>query len=99
MNSEYIRQAYLRTILSELQKYLLDKFISMDGSPKETLLCEDVLYKHREVTQDALLDVLDKLVELEGTAKAQMAGYEFRKDAGNVAGGDTGKASVGRKKA
>lgn len=79
MNTEYIRQAYLRTILSELQRHVLDKYVSMDGSPKETLLCEEVLFQYREITQDAFVDILDKLIELEAAAKAAMAGYEFRK--------------------
>jgi hypothetical protein len=79
MNPEYREHAYARTILKELERYLFDRFISVDTPAKGRLVCEEVFYADREVTQEALRLMLVRLRRMGEQAALQMSEFETRR--------------------
>lgn len=76
-NETFIRLAHRRAILGHLQQLLKEKYIAGDSSPKEVILCEEVPFTDRFVSQDALLEVLEGLYELEDTEVQRMRRFKF----------------------
>jgi hypothetical protein len=80
MSTDYTRHAHRRTVLAELQRVLLQRFISKGGDePKERLLCEEVFFADKEVTQEALMEIMEELQRREADERIQMTQYEFRR--------------------
>lgn len=77
--SDYRDLAYERTIVAELQRYLLETYIAVDGPAKKSIVCEEVFRAEGEVTQDALLELLDRLREWENRIRDRMSAYGWRK--------------------
>jgi hypothetical protein len=76
MNPEYREHAYARTIFKELERHLLDRFISVDAPAKADLLCEEVYYADRKVTQEALRAMLVRIRRMGEQAALQMSEFE-----------------------
>jgi hypothetical protein len=58
--SDYDRHAYRRTILSDIQKYVLENFIDSDTPRKKDLVCEEVFFANSNVPQEAFLEVMER---------------------------------------
>lgn len=76
MNAEYKTHAYARTILQELQRQLLERFISAETPAKATLVCEEVFYADREVPQEELRRMLVRLRRIEEQESLLMSEFE-----------------------
>lgn len=76
---DFTRLAHRSAVLAKLRQYAEENLIRTEGAAKEVLICEDVFYMDREVTQDAILDVLAILSGLEARMKLQMSEYELRR--------------------
>lgn len=79
MNADYVRLAHRKTIWSQLQAILLDKYIEQDGVAKEQLICEEVPYKNKDVTNEAFLEVLEILQQHEIDEQVEMRQFEFKR--------------------
>jgi hypothetical protein len=77
MGTDYRNSAYERTIVADVQRYLLDKYIQTEVPPRATLVCEEVFPHESRVPQEALLRVLHKLVKWENRKRAQMDEFRF----------------------
>jgi hypothetical protein len=77
---QYTRIAHRRTVVRMLQEHLKEKYIEMGGfaARREPLICEDVMYTDRVVSQDALLEVLDALEQFEVTESLEMTKFEVK---------------------
>lgn len=78
--SEYRDTAQKRTVVQQLQRILLDKYISSDSPPKETLTCEEVFVNESQVSQDVLISVFQDLEVWENALRQQMNEFRWRKD-------------------
>jgi hypothetical protein len=77
MGIDYRNSAYERTVVADIQRYLLDKYIQTEVPPRATLVCEEVFPHESRVPQEALVRVLHKLVQWENHKRAQMEEYRF----------------------
>jgi hypothetical protein len=77
-NSTYTRLAHRRSVLQHLQRLLREKYIKTDSTPREDILCEEVPFSDRFVSQEALVDVLDVLQQMEKAELDHMGRFELR---------------------
>lgn len=77
--SEYRVIAQRRTVVAQLQRILLDRYIESDTPPKEKLVCEEVFVNESEVTQNVLMDIFDDLQTWENDLRRQMNEFKWRK--------------------
>lgn len=75
-NETFIRLAHRRSVLKMLQDMLLEKHIG--DEVESPILCEEVPFADRFVSQGALLDVLDGLAQLEAVEELRMSKFELR---------------------
>ncbi len=78
--SEYRDTAQKRTVVQQLQRLLLDRYIAADSPPKETLTCEEVFVNESQVSQDVLLSIYQDLEVWENALRQQMNEYGWRKN-------------------
>ena len=78
--SEYRETAQKRTVVQQLQRLLLDRYISSDAPPKETLVCEEVFVNESQIPQDVLLSVFHDLEVWENDLRQRMNEFRWRKD-------------------
>ncbi len=78
--SEYRVIAQRRTVVSQLQRILLDRYIAADTPPKEKLVCEEVFVAESEVSQEVLMDIFDDLQTWENHLRQQMNEFKWRKE-------------------
>jgi hypothetical protein len=79
MNADFIRIAHRKAIWVELQRLLLDKYVAQDGPAKEQIICEEVPYSHKDVTNEALLEVLELIQQHECDEQLEMKQFEFKR--------------------
>lgn len=79
MNADFIRIAHRKAVWAELRRVLLERYIAEDAPPKEQIICEDVPYRNKEVTNEALLECLDELQQLELDEQVEMSKFEMRR--------------------
>lgn len=79
MNADFIRIAHRKAIWTELQRILLDKYVASDGPPKEQIICEEVPYANKDVTNEALLEVLEAIQQHECDEQLEMRQFEFKR--------------------
>lgn len=79
MNPDYKRLAYERTLVTELRRHLMGKYVDGGGGSKSTLQCDALPYEDREVPQDAVVEMVQRLEAEEHTLNAEMTKYDFRK--------------------
>jgi hypothetical protein len=79
MNADFVRLAHRKAIWAELQRLLLDKYVASDGPPKEEIVCEEVPYAQKDVTNEAVLEVLEIIQQHELDENLEMRNYEFKK--------------------
>jgi len=77
--SDYTRNAHRRTIWAALQRYLMDKYVDGDTPARDTLVCEEVFFADKEVSQESLMEVIEDLQRREADERIQMTQYEFRR--------------------
>ena len=65
MNADYIRLAHRKAVWAELRRVILDRYIAEDAPAKEQIICEEVPYKNKEVTAEAILACLEEIEVLE----------------------------------
>ncbi len=75
----YEDHAYERTIVAELQRFLLETFAKTEFPPKRALMCEEVATARSQVPQSAIMQVFQKLCIWEGTQRKEMDKYQFVK--------------------
>ena len=80
MSSGYKDHAYERTIVQQLQRVMLDRYISSDSPPKEGLICEEVFRSESDIPQDALLKVFEKLQLWENDQRAKMNSFKWTQE-------------------
>lgn len=80
--TDYKEHAYERTIVQQMQRILLDRYVVSDSPPKETLVCEEVFRSESEIPQDALMKVFEKLQLWENDARTKMNAFKWRKEDG-----------------
>jgi hypothetical protein len=78
-NPTFIRHAHRRAVLQFLQRMLKENHLQIDSAPREAIICEDVLYADRIVSQDALIEVLDGLEQLENMETLGMNEFELKR--------------------
>lgn len=78
--SEYRGLAQKRTVVAQLQRLLLDKYIASDTPPKERLICEEVFVQESEVGQDILMDVFEDLQTWENDLRQRMNEFKWRRE-------------------
>lgn len=79
MNTSYKKLAYEVTVFALLRRTLEEKYLQGGGSLKEDLICELVPYADRQVPNETVADVIQRLLEEERRLSEEMAQYEFRK--------------------
>lgn len=79
MNADFIRIAHRKAVWVELQRILLDKFVASDGPAKEQIICEEVPYAHKDVTNEALLEVLELIQQHECDEQLEMKQFELKR--------------------
>lgn len=79
--SEYRDHAYERTIVSWLQRVMLDRVISSDSPPKEGIVCDEVFRSESDITQEALMKVYDKLGLWENDQRTRMNAFKWMHEA------------------
>jgi len=79
MNAAYKRHAYTRSILYELERHLMDRFVSVDAPAKAEIICEEVFYADRTVPQEALQDTVNFLRRMQDHERLQMADFVTRR--------------------
>lgn len=76
----YHDHAYERSVVAWLQRLMLDRVIQSESPPKEAIVCEEVFHAEREVPQEVLLRVFNKLGMWEGHERTQMNNYRWVKE-------------------
>jgi len=79
MNADYIRLAHRKAVWAELRRVILDRYIAEDAPAKEQIICEEVPYKNKEVTAEAILACLEEIEVLEHEEHVGMSEYEMKK--------------------
>jgi hypothetical protein len=79
MNADFIRIAHRKAVWAELRRVLLERYVAEDAPPKEQIICEEVPYKSKEVTNEAILECLDEIQQLELDEQMEMSKFEMRK--------------------
>ena len=74
---DYTRSAHRRTIWAALQRHLMELYVDGDTPPKDTLVCEEVFFADREVSQESLMEAIEGLQRLEADERVQMDQFEF----------------------
>jgi len=93
MFEEYKALAYRKAIWQKLGTLLRDYFPE-DLGESNAITCDDVPYKDRTVTREAIEDVLEELAGIIQGAEKQMASFDMvRKDDAGKRIGPTGKES------
>lgn len=78
--SNYEDHAYERSVVTWLQRVLLDRTVASDTVPRETIICEEVFFNQREVPQEVLHRVLAKLSQWETHERTEMSKYRWTRD-------------------
>ena len=74
-----IRLAHRRATIQQMQRDFKERYVATDGSEKLIIVCEEVVpFASRYVSEDALLDVLSMLHQLEEDITNQINRYELR---------------------
>lgn len=93
MFEEYRALAYRKAIWEKLGALLKDYFPE-DLGEANVITCDDVPYKDRKVTREAIEDVLEELAGITKEAEKQMASFDMvRKDDAGKRIGPTRKES------
>jgi len=79
MNADYIRLAHRKAVWAELRRVILDRYIAEDAPAKEQIICEEVPYKNKEVTAEAILACLEEIELLEHEEHVGMSEYVMQK--------------------
>jgi hypothetical protein len=82
MNAEYTRHAYRRAVWAELGRLLLDRYLSTDNPPSAQILCEEVFRSPREVPEDVILEIADRLRAYASEEEHELLRFELRKREG-----------------
>jgi hypothetical protein len=76
-NAEYSRHAYRKAVWAELGRLIVDRYLSHDEAAKTQILCEDVFRTPREVPEDVLMEIADRLRAFELEEERQMLRFEL----------------------
>lgn len=79
IHPDYIRTAHRRAIYQEIQRLLMEKYVAVDRPAKEPIICEEVPFSNKEVTQEALLEVLNTIELLQQEERVSMSQFEMRR--------------------
>lgn len=79
MNYEYMRLAYERTVLAALRRHAMDRYLEGGGGDREALVCEQLPYESREVPNEIVADVIQRLEEEERAITNEMSKFDFRR--------------------
>src|ERR1019366_3249493 len=80
MHPDFIRLAHRRSIWAEIQRLIVDRYIQQgEQPPREQIICEDVPFAKKEVTQEALYEVLCMLEESQDSERCQMSQFEMKR--------------------
>lgn len=77
-NDKFVRTLHRRTILKELSRLLMDKYVVTNSTTKQSLLCEDAPYNDRFVSQEAFGDIVGLLSALEEQENKNLLRFEIR---------------------
>jgi hypothetical protein len=77
MNAEYSRHAYRKAVWAELGRVIVDRYLAHDEAAKTQIVCEDVFRTPREVPEDVLLEIADRLRAFELEEERQMLRFEL----------------------
>jgi hypothetical protein len=77
MNAEYTRHAYRKAVWAELGRLVVERYLGQDGPAKLQILCEDVFRTPREVPEDVLLEIADRLRAFELEEERQLLRFEL----------------------
>jgi hypothetical protein len=78
-NAEFLRLAYERTIILELKRHLMERYVGGGGSSTESLTCEDVPFHLRTVPLEAITYVVERLQQEDTHLTTEMSHYDFRR--------------------
>jgi hypothetical protein len=76
---DYIKAAYIKAIAMQIERDLKELYIDGDTPAQKTIICEEVFYADREVTQEALLEFLSMLRTIGMKAEKRMMKYQLKK--------------------
>lgn len=79
MSPEFVRIAYRKAVWAELYRLLIDRYVAQDGPAKEQIVCEEVPFSQKDVTNDAVLEVLELIQQHEMDEQLEMRQFEFRR--------------------
>lgn len=79
MTPEFVRLAHRKAVWNEIQKFLIDRYVAQDGPAKEQIICEEVPFSQKDVTNDVVLEVLELIQQHECDEQLEMKQFEFRR--------------------
>lgn len=65
MNPDFTRAAHREAVYAKLVQHLRDNFLNGEAPAKDKILCTKVLYDDAEVSQEAIFEVVERLMELQ----------------------------------
>lgn len=84
MNPDFVRLAHRKAVWAELRRVILDRYIAEDAPAKEQIICEEVPYKNKDVTPEAILECLREIELLETQDHYELNQYELKKRTTNA---------------
>jgi hypothetical protein len=98
-NEEYATLAQRKSLLEYVQKLLIDRLVDSEMPAKERVICEEVLYKDREVPQGLIQQLSNQLLQQAHELQLEMNQFETtRKDHVKLTGTKAEKAGAKKHK-
>jgi hypothetical protein len=79
MNQHYRTLAYERSLWGELRRHLEESYLEGGGTQKRKAICESLPYEIREVPNDTVASVIQKIEQEEYRITKEMGLYDFRR--------------------
>lgn len=76
-NPAYAALAYEKTIVHDVIIYLKRNYIGIDGDPKNTLICEDVMQVDSVVPPEEVARYVEGLIDHEAHIELELGKFEF----------------------
>lgn len=80
--AEYLQAAYIKAIAAQVERDVKEKYVDGDTPAQQAIICEEVFFADREVTQTTLLEFIEILHQVMEKAEKRMKKYEFKKRGG-----------------
>jgi DNA-binding FadR family transcriptional regulator len=79
MNPDYTRTAHREAVYAKLVQELRDRYLNGEMPAKDKILCTKVLYEDSEVSQEAIFDVIERLMDLQAREERRRNQYVLRR--------------------